>query len=201
MNLRLTYSKRVVVIAGPAGSGKNSVVSGIMKRCSNCVRLVTATTRAMRPGERDGADYYFFTPERFDEETASGNIPERRFVPVLNVLYGTYLPDLKKRLAEKDTIIFATVDIEGARYLKDNYGATTLFIMPESVEQFEGRLRVRNPEWSDEEFSVRQEIAEKELHAHVEQYDYRIVNADGELEETVDNVVAILKKEGYNLIA
>ena len=201
MNLESSHSKRVVVIAGPAGSGKNSVVRDIMGRCSNCVRLVTATTRAMRSGERDGVDYYFFTPERFDEKVASGNIPEHRFVPALNVLYGTYLPDLKKRLAQKNTVIFATVDIEGARYLKDNYNATTIFIMPESVEQFEGRLKVRNPEWSDGEFRVRQEITEKELQAHAEQYDYRVVNADGELEETVDEIIAILKKEGYNLVA
>lgn len=193
--------RRVVVVAGPSGSGKNSVVNGIIERCKNCARLVTATTRSLRSGEQDGVDYYFFTPERFDEEVAAGNIPEHRFVPTLNVYYGTYIPDMKKRLAEKGKIIFATVDLEGMKYLKDNYGALTIFIMPESVEQFMGRLKVRNPEWSAREFDVRREITENELHTHANQYDYRVVNADGRLSETIDNVIAILQKEGYNISA
>lgn len=191
--------KQVVVIAGPAGSGKNAVVEGIMRQCPHCTRLVTATTRAKRPNERDGIDYYFFTPERFDRETIAGNIPEHRFVPTLNTSYGTYLPDLKKRLAQNNAAILAIVDIEGMRYLKEHYNAVTFFIMPESIEQFVGRLKVRNPEWSDEEFKTRQRITEKELRTHAQQYDYRVVNADGELAETIENVITILKKEGYTL--
>ncbi|MDP2648483.1 MAG: guanylate kinase, partial [bacterium] len=92
--------KRVVVIAGPSGSGKNTVITRIMQGCHNCSRLVTATTRSMRPGEVDGVDYHFFTQERFDEEMSSGNIPEHRFVPALGTYYGTYLPDLEKRIKD-----------------------------------------------------------------------------------------------------
>ena len=190
--------KQVIVLAGPSGSGKNAIINEIMRRSPNCERLVTATTRSMRPGEQDGVDYHFLSQEDFDRELQMGNIPEHRFVPALNTYYGVYLPDLEKRLKD-NKIIFAQVDIEGARLLKDRYGATTIFIMPESLEQFRGRLRARNPEWSPKEFEARMAITEREMREHAPQYDYRVVNADGKLQETVQEVIDIMRKEGYAL--
>lgn len=190
--------KQVVVIAGPSGSGKNAVISEIMRHCPTCERLVTATTRTKRPGENDGVDYHFFSQERFDQERAAGNIPEHRFVPALNTYYGTYLPDLEERI-KKGNIVFAQVDIEGAKLLKQRYGATTIFIMPESLDQFRGRLRARNPEWSQKEFDARMKITENELHIHAPQYDYRVINANGALKETAERVMDIMRKEGYTL--
>jgi len=198
LDCRLMSRKQVVVIAGPSGSGKNSILSEILRRHSNSERLVTATTRKMRPGERDGVDYYFFSQERFDEEMGKGNIPEHRFVPALGTYYGIYIPDLLRRIAKGHTV-FATVDIEGARLLKERYRAATLFIMPENLEQFRGRLRTRNPEWSRKEFEARMQITEDEIRIHAPQYDYHVINADGALQETVERVVDILKKEGYVL--
>jgi guanylate kinase len=193
-----TGAKNVVVIAGPSGSGKNAVVSQIISRYPHCTRLVTATTRSMRPGEEDGIDYHFFSQERFDQELSQGTIPEHRFVPALNTYYGIYLPDLDKQIAAGN-IVFATVDIEGARLLKERYGATTIFIMPESLEQFRGRLRARNPEWSQKEFDARMKITEDEMRIHAPQYDHRVVNADGSLQDTIQEVIEILQKEGYTL--
>ncbi len=191
-------SKQVVVIAGPSGSGKNAIINKLLERYHNCVRLVTATTRMMRPGEEDGVDYHFFSQERFDQELAAGHIPEHRFVPSLHTSYGIYTPELDKLIAA-GKIVFAQVDIEGARLLKERYRATTIFILPESLEQFRGRLRARNPEWSAKEFEARMKITEDELRLHAPQYDYRIINADGKLHETVHEVVEILLKEGYSL--
>jgi guanylate kinase len=190
--------KKVVVIAGPSGSGKNAIITEILRRYPHCQRLVTVTTRQMRPGEVDGVDYHFFSQERFDEEMVQGNIPEHRFVPALNTYYGIYIPDLERR-SKGGHIVFAQVDIEGARLLKERYGATSIFIMPESLEQFRGRLRARNPEWTPKEFEARMKITEEELRVHAPQYDYRVVNADGALQETVDRVIEIMRKEGYTL--
>ena len=190
--------KQVIVIAGPSGSGKNAVITEIMKQYHNGARLVTATTRRMRPSEQDGIDYHFLSQEDFDEALASGQIPEHRYVPALKTYYGIYLPDLEKGLAE-EKIVFAQVDIEGAKLLKERYDATTIFIMPESLEQFRGRLRARNPEWSPKELEARMKITEKEIRVHSPQYDYRVVNADGKLDETTRDVMEIMKKEGYNL--
>lgn len=190
--------KQVVVVAGPSGSGKNSVVSSIIERNSNCERLVTATTRAMRPGEVDGVDYHFFSQERFDAERAAGRIGEHRYVPGLGTSYGIYLPDLEARI-KAGHLVFAPVDIEGARFLKQRYGATTIFLLPESIEQFHTRLRARNPEWSQKEFDERMKITDTELRVHAPQYDYRVVNADGSLPETVEKVLGIMRSEGYNI--
>ncbi len=191
-------SKQVIVIAGPSGSGKNAIISKILERYHNGVRLVTATTRVMRPGEVDGVDYHFFTQERFDQELSAGHIPEHRFVPALGTYYGIYTPDLDKHI-KAGKIVYAQVDIEGARLLKERYSATTIFIMPESIEQFRGRLRSRNPEWSQKELDARMKITENELRVHAPEYDYRVVNADGKLSETIDDVIEIMRKEGYTL--
>lgn len=191
-------SKQVAVIAGPSGSGKNTIIGGIIERHPNCTRLVTATTRAMRPGEVDGVDYHFFPMERFDAELMAGNILEHRYVPHLDTHYGIFKPDLDAKLAE-GKILFAQVDIIGARFLKEHYAATTIFIMPESTEQFRGRLKARNPEWSDKEFEARMKISEEEMRVHAPEYDYRVINADGLLPQTIAAVVEILQKEGYNL--
>ena len=164
----------------------------------NCVRLVTATTRSPRPGERDGVDYHFFTQSKFDNEMSLGHIPEHRFVPELNTYYGTYVPDLEKSI-KAGNIVFSQVDIEGAKLMKELYGATTIFIMPESIEQFKGRLKVRNPEWTEEEFNARLKISNEEMRNHSPWYDYRVTNADGALQETVATILDILRKEGYNL--
>ncbi len=188
----------VVVIAGPSGSGKNAIIREIQKRFHAIDRLVTATTRLPRAGEVDGVDYHFFSQERFDLELSQGNILEHRYVAALNTFYGIYAPDLERRISA-GKIVLAQVDIIGARVLKEHYDATTFFIMPESLSQFEGRLRTRNPEWTQQEFDARIKITEEEVRVHAPQYDYRVVNADGALMETVDAIVDILRKEGYNL--
>ncbi len=190
--------KQVVVIAGPSGSGKNAVIGALLKHDHKYVRLVTATTRAVRPGEQEGVDYHFLSQEQFDSELAAGNIPEHRYVPELNTYYGIYLPDLEKK-TQAGKVVFAQVDIEGARLLKERFDATTVFIMPESLEQFRARLRVRNPEWSQKEFDARMRITEEEIRVHAPQYDYRVTNADGKLEDTVSQIMDIMHKEGYTL--
>jgi len=129
---------------------------------------------------------------------ARGDIPEHRFVKTLNTYYGIYLPDLEGKM-KTHAVVFAQVDIIGARLLKERYGATTIFIMPENIEQFGARLRARNPEMSDREFDTRMDIAQKELHEHAPEYDYRVTNADGQLLQAADEVVEILQREGYTL--
>ena len=192
--------KYVVVIAGPSGSGKNAVIEGVIARCAKCTCLVTATTRAPRPGEENGVDYHFLSTERFMEALAEGDILEHRFVETLGTHYGVYRPDLEGRI-ELGEIVLAHLDIIGARYLKANYNATTIFIMPDSFEILEARVRARNPKMTDAEIAARMRIARIEMEEHAPEYDYRVVNSEGKLNETIDNVMNILRKEGYNLTA
>lgn len=190
--------KQIVVIAGPTGSGKDSIIQGILSRFSNCSRLVTATTRAKRPNEKDGVDYHFLTRNKFLEEMKEGNILEYNYRKNLDTYYGTYKPALEEQLAS-GKIIFAQVQIIGARYLKEHYGATLIFIRPSSFETLEARIRERDKTLTDAELRERIEIARQEVEEDAKEYDYTIMNEQGKLTEAIDNAVEILKKEGYTL--
>jgi len=190
--------KQVVVIAAPSGGGKNTIINEILKRCSNCSRLVTATTRAPRPGEVDGVDYHFFTEEKFLKDLEEGNILEHRFIENLGTHYGVYKPDLEARLAKGETIL-CHLDIIGARYLKENFNATTIFVRPESPEELMRRIQERNPDMTDAERTERMRLATVEMTEHAPEYDYQVINADGKLEAAVEKTIEILRKEGYTL--
>jgi guanylate kinase len=189
--------KQVVVIAGPAGSGKDTIAREIVKRYPNATLMVTVTTRAKRPGEEEGINYHFLTNEQFKKELEAGNIPEYYHRAETDTYYGTYKQDIDSRL-ESGKVVFAVIQIVGAKYLKEHYNATTIFIMPPSVDAFEKRIRARSP-MSDVEWQERLKFTQAEVANESPWYDYRISNEDGKLEEAISEVVGILKKEGYNL--
>lgn len=189
--------KQVVVIAGPAGSGKDSIIRGILKRFPNTAFGLTATTRPARPGEQYGINYFFFSNDEFLREVTNGNIPEHYHRVETNTYYGLYKPDLDKKIAE-GKIVFFQIQIVGAKYLKKHYDATTFFIMPPALDAFEHRIRSRAP-MTDAEWEERKKFTEREVKEEVPFYDYRITNDDGKLEDAVDEVIEILRKEGYTL--
>lgn len=189
--------KHVVVIAGPAGSGKDSVINGIVARCANTTRMVTATTRTARPGEVDGVNYHFMDTERFQTEMTAGNILEHYVRPETGHMYGTYKPDIEQRIAS-GKVVLCQLQIVGAKYFKDHYGATTFFIMPPHSEAFEKRIRERAP-MSDTEWAERQAFTKHEIAEEAPWYDYQVQNEDGKLDEAVQSVIDILRTEGYTL--
>jgi len=190
--------KKVVIIAGPTGSGESTITKEIIKRFPIFIRLVSATTRKPRLNEKDEKDYYFFTEEKFKKEVTKGNIIEHTFVPGRSVYYGTYKPDLDKKIEQGFNII-VNPDVVGARYFKEHYNAVTFFIKTESIEVLRQRLIKRDPNISKDELSRRLEAAQYELENEESFYDYVILNKDGELNEVVSQVMEIIKKEGYNL--
>src|SRR3989344_116841 len=191
-------SRPGVGIDGPSGSGKNTVIDTLLRRFEKCSLLVNATTRVLREGEREGEDYHFQSEDSFKKGIESGDILEYRHVPSLQTYYGTYKPDLEMRIA-RGNIVLAHKDIIGARYLKEHYNAVTIFLLPESIESLERRIRARNPGMSPSELAERMKMVKREVEEEAPHYDYRVVNADGKLEETINDVIAILKKEGYTL--
>lgn len=189
--------RQVVSIAGPAGSGKDSIIRGVIAKCPNAVFAVNAVTRKPRPGEEHGKNYYFLTNEEFLREVAAGNIPEHYRRKETDTYYGLWKPDLDRKIAE-GKVVFFQIQIVGAKYLKEHYDGVGIFIMPPSLDAFEHRIRSRAP-MTDAEWEERKKFTEREVKEEAPWYDYRIVNEDGKLDEAVDQVIEILKKEGYNL--
>jgi guanylate kinase len=191
-------SGKIVVIAGPSGSGKNTLINRLVARQPRIGKLVTVTTRLPREGEQEGKDYFFYTPEQFDAALAEGDLVGTRFVPTLGgIRYGILVPELEKAV-KKYRMLFAPVDLTGMQWLKEHYRIISFFIMPESLEAFRARVKARST-MPPAEFEQRMKITEAEVHLHAPEYDYRIVNGDGMLAQTEEEIVAILTKEGYTL--
>ncbi|MEK7098814.1 MAG: hypothetical protein AAB908_02840 [Patescibacteria group bacterium] len=141
----------------------------------------------------------FRSIDRFDSEESQGHIVGKRFITLFGgIHYGIYTPDLEQKL-QTASVIFAPVDISGAEWLKDNYNATTIFIVPESLAEYRMRIHARNPEMPERELEERMHITEREVQVDSNRYDYRVVNTGGGLAQTSAQIVEILQKEGYNL--
>lgn len=186
---------KVVVIAGPTGVGESTITKEIIKRFPNFMRLVTATSRAPRPGETEGIDYYFLSKEEFENKIKNGEILEYQNTRD-GSYYGTYGPDLDKKLADGFNII-GNFDIVGARFFKKKYNSVSIFIMPESIESLKQRHRDRNPNISEQELEARIKYAEYEINEEAPFYDYKIINHYGQLEKAIADITEILKKENY----
>jgi len=191
-------NKRVLVIAGPTGCGESTITNEIIKRFPNFKRLVTATTRAIRAGEKDAISYYFLSKEKFKDEINKGNIIEYTYVENRDSFYGSYRPDLDKKIKAGFNII-VNPDIVGAKYYKENYNATTIFIKPDFIENIKKRILNREREITETELNRRLVNAENEIKNEMFFYDFVVTNGQDELEKAVGEVIEILKKENYKL--
>jgi guanylate kinase len=188
--------RQVVVIAGPSGSGETTFTEELMLAYPHFTRAVSATTRAPREGEREGEDYYFMTKEKFFEEVQAGNITEHTYVKNRDAHYGTYLPDLEKRMASGKTVIVNT-DLSGAKFFKEHYDALTVFIKPKTMGVLYDRLLRRDPSIAKEEVISRLLNAAQEMMEAENKYDYVVFNDDGEFADTILRIVEKLRNEGY----
>lgn len=189
--------KNIVIIAGPSGSGKNSVMNEVFKKVKNSVDFITATTRKPREGENDGVDYFFFSKERFENELKKGNILEHYYRSDTDTYYGSYKPYIEESI-RNNKILLGDLQIVGAKFYKEHYNATTIFILPPDLDILEKRVRSR-ADMSDAEWAERLKHLEREMTEDIGFYDYKIKNEDGRLKETVKNVFQILEKEGFEL--
>lgn len=190
--------KNIIVMAGPSGSGKDSIIREVMRRYPDKVEFaVNATTRAPRSGEEHGKNYYFFDESTFKRLREEGVIPEQNYWPLSNSYYGLYKPDLDEKLGRGKIVAFQ-IQLVGAKYLKDNYNATTFFIMPKEMKEFEERVRSR-ANMTDLEWQERLGNTKREITNEAGFYDYQIMNEEGNLSGAVDQVVEILQKEGFVL--
>lgn len=185
----------VVVISGPSGVGKDETLKGLAARGSRFHFVVTATTRPRREHEVDGVDYHFVSVEEFAEMIDQDELLEHA------VVYGDYKGIPKQQVRQalasgKDVVL--RIDVQGARTIRQIIPeAIFIFLMAESEEELERRLRERKTDRADR-LKMRIATARQEMRRVVE-FDYVVVNRRGELDVTVDFIQAIIKAEKHRV--
>jgi guanylate kinase len=182
-----TGKAKVFVITGPSGVGKGTLIRGLLERRPGLQLSVSATTRAPRPGERDGVDYHFMTPEEFDAHVVAGDFVE--YATYSGNRYGTLRSELERRLAKGEGVVLE-IEVQGARQVRQAMpDAVAVFIAPPSREALRARLVGRGTD-SSEQVDERLRTAERELEAQPE-FAHVVVN--DRLEEATDELASIVR--------
>ena len=177
------------VVSGPSGSGKHTVLRRVMEGDAHLAYSISATSRAPRPGEVDGRDYYFLDAAEFGKRVEAGEFAE--WAEVHGNLYGTLRVELTRRLADGSDVALA-IDVQGMRNLRAlETGVVTVFVMPPSLAVLEQRLRGRGAN-DEADIALRLANARREM-AVCGSFDYIVVN-DG-VDEAVADLRAITRAE------
>lgn len=186
----------LVVISGPSGAGKGTIYKRIIAE-TDMKRSISVTTRAPRPGEVDGVDYYFRTEEEYQQMIAAGEFLET--AAVYENYYGTPKAPVFENLENGSDVLFE-VDVHGARSIKKKYPeAVAIFVMTPTFEDLEKRLRARGTE-SEESLKTRLGAAKRELGKY-ELFDYIVFNDDVDVatQEVLDIITAEKRRVKNNI--
>ncbi len=181
----------LVVISGPSGVGKDSVLNELKKAFPDVYFAVTATTRPRRANEVDGVDYTFLDRDDFQRLIDGDGLIE--WAEVYGNMYGVPRKGVREALAGgRDA--FVKVDVQGAETIRRKYPeAVLVFLMASSMEELEQRLRQRKTEDAGD-LERRVDAAREEM-ASLRIFDYAVVNARGRLKTTVSTIQAIVTAE------
>ena len=177
-----------IIISGPAGVGKTTVAKALLKTYPHLRSSVTYTTRHKRQNSTEDKKMYYVEKEEFERRRDVGEFLE--WAVVHGDYYGTHKAETEALL--RISPVLFNIDVQGAQQLKRLYGdaVVAIFLLPESHEQLVDHLRERG-EMSEGTFQARLRSAEHELSAQ-DSFDYRVVNAEGKLNETVEHIRAII---------
>ena len=184
---------KILIISGPSGAGKTTVVKEFLSRVKTPFHCsVSATTRSPRPGEVDGVNYHFITPEQFAAKKAENGFLESVEVFGTGVWYGTPIEEVEPFLNKGEWTLLE-IDVRGCELIKQRYGkeVVSVFISPGSMKALEERLRGRKTE-SEADIAIRLKRAEAEM-ATADKYDYIVVN--DVVAKAADAICHIVEKE------
>ena len=181
-----SVAARVLVITGPSGVGKGTLIRSLLERHPDLELSVSATTRPPRPGERDGVDYHFLSPEEFERRVAAGEFVEH--AGYAGHRYGTLRSELERRAAAGRAVVLE-IEVQGARQVREALPeAIQIFLAPPSLEAL--RLRLVGRGTDDERvMEERMRVAEQELRAR-DEFGHVIVN--DRLEDAVEELDRIV---------
>ncbi len=177
------------MLSSPSGGGKSTIARHLIEAREDVTYSVSATTRALRPGEHDGIDYHFLSAAEFDRRRSAGELVE--WAEYGGNLYGTLRSEVERGLAAGKHVVM-DIEVAGARQVRERFpDSVHVFVLPPSAAELVARLQRRNTE---ELTAVERRlgIAADELNA-AEEYQYVVVNDD--VVEAVSQVAAILDVE------
>lgn len=181
----------LIIISAPSGNGKDTVIEALLKIIPNSTRFITTTSRPPRPGNQEGVDYYFISKEEFENKIKNNEFLEYNFYA------GNYYGTEKKRLEEmlsNHSVVFSAIEVNGKHNLdKAKVKNLSIFLLPDSLEILKNRIRIRGGV-SEELIEERMKTAQHEIENSLD-YDYRIVNENGKLDETIDKLAKIILSE------
>ena len=185
----------LIVLSGPSGVGKDTVLQRIKARGLPFHFVVTATTRPRREGEVEGVDYFFVSREQFAEMIEQDELLE--YAIVYDDYKGIPKSQVREALASGRDV-FMRIDVQGAETIRKICPeALLIFLSTRTEAELVRRLQLRQTE-SPEDLKLRIATARKELR-RVDLFDYYVVNAEGELDKTVDTIIAIIRAEHHRV--
>ena len=178
--------KKLIILTGPSGVGKGTVVKEILVKDKNIWLSISATTREPREGEKDGENYYFLKQEKFKEMIDQNLFLE--WAQFAGNYYGTPLSSVNEKIKEGFTVLLE-IEVEGAKQIKEKFpNCLSIFLLPPDKEELERRIRNRGTE-KEEAIKKRLSRANYEISAS-NQFDHALINHN--VDDTAKKIIKLI---------